>query len=399
MRSHGTKYSTLFVGQYLFLGMQLPFFPGWLDAAGFTGQDIGLVTGIALILRLVLGPLVAIWAERQHDQRLALWLVTGLLAGSALFLPFVPLKLLISILTISMLFAFGCLVPLSDAALLRADIAGTVTYGRIRSVGSAAFVVANLAGGILVTRFGDPAAVWSMAVFALMAFGASFLLPDTRFRERADALTERLKPPSREDVRLLVAAPAFLLILLATGLIQGAHAVYYYFSELHWSALGYSPFFIGCLWTVGVLAEILLLYFARHITARISPILLIALGAAGAAIRWPLTGLSPPPAILILLQMSHALTFAATYLGGVEFVRRAVPGNLTNTAMTLVSAVGVGAITGIASVAAGAIFDRHEPLAAYALMSLMALAALGLCGILRFVWQGGRIAAVSDSTK
>lgn len=399
MAHYAKKYSLLLTGQFLFLGVQLPFLPGWMAEVGFTERDIGLLMGVSLVLRVLLGPFLAWWAERQHDQRRMLWAVAGLLAVCASLLLIAQPLWAYSLWIILMLFSFGCLVPLSDSALLRADKADHVNYGQVRGFGSFAFIIANLLGGVVITRYGDGATVVWMALAGWATILAIFLLPQSVQQAQGDRVAQRLEPPRLADVQVLIASPSFLLMLLASGLVQGAHATYYYFSELHWSALGYRSDLIGILWTVGVLAEIGLLLIGRRLCARFGAVRLIAMGAVAAAIRWPLTGLSPPLWGLVMLQLLHAFTFATTYLGSVEFIRRAVPENLINTSMTLVSTIGIGAITGIAAMAAGFVFQPDAPFAAYAMMGGMGLAALAASVALGQRWTGGVIRSARDDQR
>jgi PPP family 3-phenylpropionic acid transporter len=70
----------------------------------------------------------------------------------------------------------------------------------------------------------------------------------------------------------------------------------------------------------------------------------------------------------------HALSFAAAYLGAVEYVDRALPKRLTNTAMTLMSTTGVGAVTGLATIACGYLYAASGALAIYALTAAMGAA-------------------------
>jgi PPP family 3-phenylpropionic acid transporter len=166
--------------------------------------------------------------------------------------------------------------------------------------------------------------------------------------------------------------PSFLLFLAAVGLIQGSHAAYYSFSILHWSALGYTATIVGFLWATGVVAEIFVLTRVRGLVRRVGPETLIVIGGAGGALRWALTGLEPPLPLLFLIQTMHALSFAAAYLGAVEYIDRSLPKRLTNTAMTLMSTTGVGAITGLATVACGYLFEARGAGAIYALTAAMA---------------------------
>lgn len=387
----GQLYTAFYLGQFLFLGVQLPFLPGWLDSEGFSEPAIGWLTGGALILRLLLGPMIAYWAEGQKDQRLVLFLISGTMALSAGLLVFQQPAWSISILIILSMWSFGCLVPLTDTAVIRADKAGQINYGKARGLGSAAFIVGNLVGGILIGQFGDQVVIFWLAGASALTFLVSARLPQER---PTPANGVPLTPPVRPafDLALrLFRSRSFVLLLIAAGMAQGAHAAYYYFSELHWSSLGYGSELIGILWTVGVLAEIGVLYAGRHFIKRFGPVTLMSLGAIASIIRWPLTGLSPPLPILIILQMLHALTFAATYLGSVEFVARAIPNNLTSTGMTLISTLGVGALTGLGAIMVGLVFTPQAPFIGYTLMAGMGTISLGACILLARHWDGGII--------
>lgn len=381
----GALYSLYYGGQFVLLGVQLPFFAGWLDHRNFSASEIGMITGAALIARLALGPFVAFWADHQTDERRALRLVTFLFAAGAAGLLIAPDKTLIGAAAALVIWTFGLLVPLTDTAVLRADRNGKLHYGQTRAAGSAFFLVTTLIGGFALTRLGIEAAAWIMAGAAAFAFAVSLALP-AGAGSRGD-----VRPVSWREAPRLVANPVFVLALLAAGLTQGGHAVYYAFSYLRWTEIGYSEFTIGLLWATGVVAEIVLLTRARGFVRRFPPAALLAIGAAGAAVRWTATALEPPLAILLLVQTMHALTFAAAYLGAIEFMDRAAPTRLVNTGMTLLSTTGVGAVTGLATVVAGFVWSGLGPAAAYGMMAVMgALAFLAALAMSR-LWDGGKL--------
>ncbi len=384
-RFAGLFYALFYSGQFVLLGVQLPFFAGWLTLKGFTAPEIGVLTGVALIARLVLGPFVAFWADHQDDERRALTLVSGLFAIGAAGLVVFPDKIMIAVSAFFILWAFGMLVPLTDAAVLRADRNGWLHYGRTRAFGSFAFLATTLAGGAALSHFGIIAAAPVMAGAAFFAFAMSFLLP-AQAGDRGGA-----KPVSFREAPRLLRSPVFLLVLLAAGLTQGAHAVYYAFSYLRWSAIGYSEIVIGALWATGVVAEIFVLVAARRLVRRASSAFLLAAGGGAAALRWTLTAMEPPLAVLFLVQMMHAFTFAAAYLAAIEFIDRAVPVRLVNTAMTLMSATGVGAVTGLATVVAGFVWRDMGPAQAYLMMAAMGAVALVLAIFVMRAWCGGRL--------
>ncbi|MFN0022476.1 MAG: MFS transporter [Parvularculaceae bacterium] len=365
-------FSAFYAAQFVLLGVQLPFLSGWLSREGFSASEIGLLSGLSLGARLVFGPAVAFWADRENNHRTALRLVSLLFAAGAVGLAVASGKPLIALCAVSVLWSFGLLVPLSDVAILRADRQGLLHYGEVRAAGSAAFLATNVIAGFIIARTDIGAGVVIMAVAGAATFAIAMTLPlspapasgkaDKRWREAAAPMT----------------TPSVLLFLAAVGLIQGSHAAYYSFSILHWTALGFGATTIGFLWAAGVVAEIFVLTKVRGLVKRLGPEALIVIGASAAALRWTLTALEPPLPVLFLVQTLHALSFAAAYLGAVEYIDRTLPKRLANTAMTLMSTTGVGAITGIATVACGYLYEADGAGAIYALTAVMgALGAIG----------------------
>lgn len=377
-------FSGIYTSKFILLGVQLPFLSAWLATRGFSAPEIGWITGAALGARLVFGPFVAYWADRQSDQRLAVRFVSALFAIGAAGLLGVDGKILIGVCIALVHWAFGLLVPLLDSAALQADRARQLNYGQTRAVGSLSFLLTTIIGGYFLSRYGISLVVPIMAAAAMATLLFSVFLPPRPLSD--DGVLSNWR-----DAPRLLASKRFLLMVLAAGLVQGGHAVYYAFSILRWSEIGYSPTLVGALWAVAVLAEIILLTRARRFAARISPALMIALGGLGAMVRWFITALEPSIPILFLVQLLHALTFAAAYLGAIEFIDRAVPRKLVNTAMTLTSTTGVGAITGVATIAAGYVFHGQGAAAAYLMMAIMGAVAFLLALILSRVWRGERI--------
>lgn len=369
----------------MLLGIQLPFFGGWLALNGFAASQIGLITGVALITRLLLGPMVAFWADHQADERRALRVVTLLFALGAVGLTLFSGKLMIGAAAALVIWTFGLLVPLTDTATLRADRNGLLHYGQTRAAGSLFFLLTTIIGGAVLTSAGVGATASVMAAAGVFTFAMSLALP------KGAGGRGGAKPVSWREAPKLVSNPVFLAVLLSAGLTQGAHAVYYAFSFLRWEAIGYSTLMIGLLWATGVVAEIVLLARARGLARRFNPALLLALGAGAAALRWVVIALEPPLPVLFLVQTLHAFTFAATYLGTVEFLDRAAPLRLVNTGMTLMSTTGVGAITGLATVVAGYVWQAQGATVAYLMMSAMGAGALVAALFVARLWDGGKL--------
>jgi PPP family 3-phenylpropionic acid transporter len=101
--------------------------------------------------------------------------------------------------------------------------------------------------------------------------------------------------------------------------------------------------------------------------------------------------------VLFVLQTLHALTFAAAYIGVVEFLARAVPEQYRLTAMTVNATLGAGLFAATATVIGGRVFDTLGAVWAYALMGGLALLGVGLSLWLHRRWDGGLLRAVPAS--
>ena len=118
------------------------------------------------------------------------------------------------------------------------------------------------------------------------------------------------------------------------------------------------------------------------------------LGGLASLVRWLLTALEPALPILFIIQTLHAFTFAATYLGTIEFIDHAIPKRLVNTGMVLFSTSGVGAFTGMAALGAGIIFDHGGAFPAYMMMAVMGGIGAMLALLLKRIWDGNTLQAL-----
>jgi MFS transporter, PPP family, 3-phenylpropionic acid transporter len=98
---------------------------------------------------------------------------------------------------------------------------------------------------------------------------------------------------------------------------------------------------------------------------------LIAIGGAGAILRWTAMALDPPALLLPVLQLLHAASFGATHLGTMGYLARTVPKELAATAQGYVATLG-GIVTASATAISGVAFAASGSLA-YLVMAAMAL--------------------------
>jgi PPP family 3-phenylpropionic acid transporter len=358
-------------------GVTLVFLPRWLEIErGLSGAEIGAVLSLAQAARIVTGPIIAYWADGAGDRRTPLRVIAPAAFASYFAFFFIAqgfwALLALGFIALSLSQA---MTPLVEAATLRATAEGRLSYGAARATGSIAFIVANVAGGVLIARFGLGAVVvWVLVGLAAVAASSWFgLSPDPAVRAspasgRAGALAGLLR--NRR----------FMIVIIACGLIQSAHGFYYGFSTLVWRGQGLSPEYVGLLWALGVAVEVVFLLSLAPVERRLSPEALILIGAAGGVVRWSLLGFGPTGPVLWPLQALHALTFAAAHIGAMRLIYRETPDETAAMAQTLYAALSGGVLMGVSTLLSGVLYDQWGA-GGYWAMAVMTLAG-GLVALL-----------------
>ncbi|HYD72309.1 MAG TPA: MFS transporter, partial [Candidatus Binatia bacterium] len=156
-------------------GMTLAFLPRWLEVErGLDGAGIGAILALAQFMRILTGPAVAFWADGADDRRapIRLVLLAAVIAYAAFFFIADDFWSLLATGFVALSLTQAA-TPLIEAATLRATAEGKITYGAARGIGSVTFIVANVAGGVLIARFGLIAVVaWTMMFLSLTALSA-----------------------------------------------------------------------------------------------------------------------------------------------------------------------------------------------------------------------------------
>lgn len=368
------RLSGFFAAQFFIYGVQLPFLSVWLYWRGLDPAEIGVVTAVPLFLRLAIGPGTAFLADRSGDRRHAVLIAAlcALLAvlGLSQAHTFFPILVATAVFFVAVV---TC-APIGEAIALAGVRQVGADYGRMRLWGSVSFIGATFAGGALVGAFGPGAIVW------LLAAGTAALALSAWAIPRLKEAEPREKPSTAgaltlAEVMRVAGSQTFCLFVFSAAVVQASHAVLYVFGALHWQEQGISATTIGVLWSVGVLAEVLLFAVSGRFINRIEPVSLIVAGAAAAMIRWAAMAFDPSLVLLFPLQILHALTFGATHLGAMHFIHGTVPQEQAGTAQAIFATATGGVAMGLATLLAGKIY---APLGGASYAAMAVLGAVGL---------------------
>ncbi|WP_039659524.1 MULTISPECIES: 3-phenylpropionate MFS transporter [Pantoea] len=354
-------------------GIYLPFWGVWLKGTGLDAEKIGLLLGCGMVARFVGSLLIA--SQVKNPSRLItalrlLALMTCLFAAG--FWVGEQWMWLLTVMIGFNLF-FSPLVPLSDALAATWTQQIGLAYGPVRLWGSLAFVISSALTGVLVSAWSSNAILMLLSIGVISMLAGMMLTPVTQPQGH-----ERQGPAGGgwQEWRALLRENAVWRFMLCVTLLQGAHAAYYGFSAIWWQESGYSASTVGYLWSLGVVAEIVVFAMSNRLFRRWSARDLLLLSGICALIRWGLMGATTALPLLIVAQILHCGSFTVCHLAAMRFIA-ARQGAEVIRLQSLYSALAMGGGIAIMTMICGVLF-AHLQGHLFWVMALVALPALFL---------------------
>ncbi|WP_407050441.1 MFS transporter [Methyloraptor flagellatus] len=347
------RIATIYVATFLTFGIYIPFFPVFLAGRGLDATAIAVIVAAPMALRVATVSFLGTIVDRSTDRRRVLVVYNGiaLLAFLLVWPANSPLAMLLAMLATALF--WNAVNPTNDAIASVIARREKRDYGRMRVWGSISFVVANVVGGAVLARTSPEAVYWMMLGGFVLQFAAAFLAP--HLPPAADAPVTR--EPFSAGLKLLGGDWRFVGMLLGASMMQGAHALLYGFSSLHWRAQGYSGDAVGLLWALGVAGEVTLFFLGRPLTGPLGARGLLVFGGLAGVIRWSASPLAESLPFWSGLQLLHAFSFAATHLGVMQGIATTAPERHAATAQGLYLAIS-GLVMTLATLASGPLYQR-----------------------------------------
>ncbi|MEQ1718325.1 MAG: MFS transporter [Hyphomicrobium sp.] len=385
-RSFAFRVALFYGALFVIYGTHVPFTPVWLAWRGLSAGEISAVMAAPFFLRVFFTPAVALAADRHGAHRLAMIALAW--AGLAVVLALSQASgfWAILFLIVPLVICNSTLMPLAETVAVRGVREAGLDYGRMRLWGSLTFIAASFAGGLVIDRAGAGAGIWMVAGGCLLTVAAAHLLP-RHAKGSAPSLSPRRPLWHAAEPRQLLASKPFLAFLLAAGAVQAAHATLLTYATLLWQNQGMSAGLCGALWAVAVLAEVALFAYSGALLQRFGATNLLIAGAALSILRWGVMAFDPPLAVLVPLQVLHAVTYGGAHIGAIHFIHQAVPPAMQGSAQALYATIASGVAMGVATLIAGHLYAAHG---GQSYLAMAALSGIGLVAALALKrwWQG-----------
>lgn len=162
--------------------------------------------------------------------------------------------------------------------------------------------------------------------------------------------------------------------LACVSFLQGAHAAYYGFSAIYWQGAGYSASAVGYLWSLGVVAEVVIFALSKKVFRRFGARDLLLLSAVCGLLRWGIMGASTALPWLIVAQVLHCGTFTVCHLAAMRYISARQGGEVIRL-QAMYSAVAMGGSIAVMTVFAGFLY-QHFQQGVFWIMALLALPAM-----------------------
>lgn len=320
---------------FAFIGAFSPYFGLYLQSLSFSAWDIGLLMSQMQLMRLfgpyIWGSLADRATRRVPIVRLAA--AASIVGFSAFFLVSDFVALLVAMAL--MAFFWSAALPLVETITFDHLRDEPAKYSRIRVWGSVGFIVAVMATGALLDFVPLPALLWVCLGTLLGILLYAVALPEAPVHCAQGESMPVAEVLRQRHVQALLAS-CFAM--------SAAHGALYIFYSIHLADHGYDTTLIGALWSLGVLAEIVVFMFMSRLMLRFNLRMILLACFVAAVARFLMIGWGVESLALILVaQLLHGLTFGAYHAASIAAINRWFSGRSQARGQALYSSLSFGA--------------------------------------------------------
>lgn len=364
------RLSNFYFFYFASLGALAPYLGLYLHSLHFNPEEIGELVAVTMATRII-APNIWGWIADHLGKHIILVRFGSILAflcftGIFFYQTYLGLAITLGIFS----FFWNAILPQIEVTTLAYLDKNTYYYSYIRLWGSVGFVVAVAILGWVFEKT-------AVTVFPFIIFGiflvisfSSFFIPEYP----TQPITE-----TKQSLRHVLRHPKVLILLLVCFLMQASHGPYYTFYTLYLEEYHYSRTFIGQLWALGVIAEVIAFLFMHRLIHRFGLRFLLLTSLVLTAIRWLLIGYGVEwVSILLFAQLLHAASFGLYHGVSIHFIHRYFTGRLRGRGQALYSSISFGVGGAISSLMSGYTWNSMGAQFNYTFAALACMIALWL---------------------
>ena len=372
------------------MGIILPYFNLYCYHLKFTGIQIGYIASLRSLCMLFLPIFWGIIADRYQNRKFLYVLCCCCNAlFTAFLLQFTEFKAMFVICFLGSIF-YAPIISFMEAFSMDHLGKNKKSYGKVRLWGSISFICVTLIMGKAL-EFYDIKIIIIVAVIGTIihAIISMFMPPVVNVN----------RSPAFSNIKLLFKG-RIILFFFCSFIMLLSHGTYYGFASIHFEQLGFKSSYIGFFWAIGSTAEIIVMLFSEKIFNKFSiqPILIFSFFVA--VLRWLSLYYLTSPALILLTQLSHAITYGAFHVASILYIDQCMPkraktlGQAANNSLSY----GLGLMVGFSL--NGFLFEKIGTFNAFFVSSCIALfGGILLGGFCLFTHKKSNLKQDIDSTK
>lgn len=377
--SHERRFSLFYASLFGSIGAIAPFAALWLSHAGIPAREIGIIVAAPSIVMLLTTLKLGKWADSLPNRRLAIvignWVI--LLINLLLFV-YTNTWVVLFVWTIAGISMYA-IVPITDAAALSLTQKRGSDFARIRVFGSIGFIGAITLAGYIYELAGIGSFLVVLLFFNIIRLVNAYLLPSIQ----SESVDDNGKDANSSES---LYQAGILFTLAGSALINASHAMVNTFGILHWTQQGLSESMASMAISIGVVAEVFLMWRFKSLTRRVSARHCLLFASGCAVLRWSVLASDPSVSVLFLVQILHGVTFGLMYLATANFIARRVTESAAASGQSLSAIISTGCMA-IANFMAGWLFDLWDGDVYWIMAATCVVAAVFVLASYRFGLQ------------
>lgn len=368
------RLSSFYLFYFASLGAFIPYWSVYLQSLGFSPLEIGELMAILMATKIV-SPNIWGWIA-DHSGRRMMIVRFGCLAALVVFclIFFHQSYWWLVLIMVGYSFFWNAALPQFEAITFTYLGNRSEKYSGIRVWGSVGFIVSVSLVGPLLEFYGAGLLPY-ISVFILLGIWLTSMIVKER-----DAGKVSL---THEPLSKILFRPGVIALFVSCMLMQASHGPYYTFYTLYMESHGYARGWVGQLWSLGVVAEVVVFMVMFKLVNRFGLRNLILASLALASLRWVLTGLFvESTAIMIFAQILHAASFGVFHAAAIQLIHNYFRGRHQGKGQALYSSMSFGVGGSIGSLYSGYTWDVFGQESIY-----MVAAIISACGFI-VAWFG-----------
>lgn len=358
-----------YLAYFMIIGSWTPFITIYLQAAGWSGIEIGLFNALGPLAAFLTQPLWGLVSDAWGNVRLLYILLVAATAGTVAFFGLLPVSGLFLALAVLMGIIQGPLTAMLDSMAVQALDRSSDRIGQARLWGSFSFATVALLMGPIFERS-------HISIFPAFVITSAFAILASLSMPKLSSTEGHKVDFSLRTVRQAVSRP-FLFFLGAAFLLQLGNSTSLPFLSLVLVERGASSTIVGYAWSFTALVEIPVFAITRKLLRRYKPEQLVITAGLIQTLRMFLFAITPNPWMLVLIHCIEGLAFPLTTVAFVLLVDELVEPAFKTTGFTLQSAVTYTLPRFLGGIWGGAILDRLGGAGLYVVGAVTALVGTG----------------------